>query len=311
MNVSGAIHRRRPILVTGSHRSGSTWLGRMLAAADELHYVQEPFNIVAHQRWLSPRAPRQFFYVDDEIAGEWDEPVGRVFDLRYPLLAHLRTRPSTKMAKRAVGIARDAARARRDGAVALVKDPIAVFSTEWLARRFDALPVILVRDPVAFVGSLKQRNWDFDFRHWTDQPRLMAGPLDEFGDDVRAMVDSSDTDLIGQGIVMWNAIYGFVDSLRTAHPDYLVVRYETIASRPQLEVESLYGTLGLRYGPAQRAAVDEMTSADATGGDVAPIEVKRDSRASLGTWRDRLDDDEVDRVRYGTDAVAQRFDGVL
>ena len=35
----------RPILVTGSHRSGSTWLGQMIGASDAVGYIHEPFNI--------------------------------------------------------------------------------------------------------------------------------------------------------------------------------------------------------------------------------------------------------------------------
>ena len=34
-----------PILVTGAHRSGTTWVGRMLCASGEAHYVSEPFNV--------------------------------------------------------------------------------------------------------------------------------------------------------------------------------------------------------------------------------------------------------------------------
>src|SRR5262249_44032191 len=36
--------RERAILVTGSHRSGSTWLGRVLSAAPDVVYVHEPFS---------------------------------------------------------------------------------------------------------------------------------------------------------------------------------------------------------------------------------------------------------------------------
>jgi len=34
----------KPILVTGSHRSGTTWVGEMLASSPNLVYIGEPFN---------------------------------------------------------------------------------------------------------------------------------------------------------------------------------------------------------------------------------------------------------------------------
>ena len=35
----------KPILVTGSHRSGTTWVGKMLAATGSVGYIHEPFNL--------------------------------------------------------------------------------------------------------------------------------------------------------------------------------------------------------------------------------------------------------------------------
>src|SRR3954447_1155356 len=40
----------RPILVTGSHRCGSTWGGRMIASPPRVGYVGEPFNAFNHRR---------------------------------------------------------------------------------------------------------------------------------------------------------------------------------------------------------------------------------------------------------------------
>ena len=34
----------RPILVTGAHRSGTTWIGKMLALAPGVGYIHEPFS---------------------------------------------------------------------------------------------------------------------------------------------------------------------------------------------------------------------------------------------------------------------------
>ena len=35
----------KPILVSGSHRSGSTWVGKTIALSNKVRYVHEPFNI--------------------------------------------------------------------------------------------------------------------------------------------------------------------------------------------------------------------------------------------------------------------------
>ena len=300
---------RRPVLVTGSHRSGSTWIGRLLAAADELHYVQEPFNIVAHQRWMHPRPEHQFLHVTDANEASWLAPVQQVVDLNYPLGAHLARRPGLKMSRRASRVALDARRARRSGAAAMIKDPIAVFSTPWIARRFDAVPVVMVRDAVPFVGSLLDRGWSFDFSHWTAQPTLMA-ELDPWTDEIERMA-TQPGELIDQAILMWNAIYGFVAGLPAAlEPLGIqahIEAYETIASNPLVEVEHLYGRLGLEFGIEQRRVAIELSTGrsqadDGTG--VSAIDVQRDSSAALKTWRDRLDQDQIEHITTATAEVA-------
>ncbi len=50
----------RPILVTGAHRSGTTWVGKMLAADPNVAYISEPLNI-----WHRPgvmRVPTRYWY---------------------------------------------------------------------------------------------------------------------------------------------------------------------------------------------------------------------------------------------------------
>ena len=294
----------RPLLVTGSHRSGSTWLGKMLASAQGVYYVQEPFNIVGRQRWMEPRPTHQFLYVDEFNEAEWSGPVERVLELRYPLVAHLRRRPDRLTARRVAGVAARAAVARRRGDVALVKDPIAVFSAPWLARRFDVVPVVLVRDPVAFVGSLVARGWSFDFWHWTEQPELMSRHLNAFDSEIRSMLDGPHS-IVEQGIVQWNAIYSFVARFQSDCPDAIVVDYERLASDPLVEVETLFGRLGLEFGPEQRVAVLEYSSAE--GGGSSAIDVRRDSRAALDTWSERLGASDVQRIRESTASVLHQF----
>jgi hypothetical protein len=277
----------------------------MLASADGFHYVQEPFNIVARQRWLTPRPSRQFLYLTDANGGPYEPGMQRVVDLRYPLLDHLRTRPSPQLAKRVARITLDATQARRQGAKPVMKDPIALFSAEWLQDRFKLQPVIVAREPVAFVGSLKDRDWTFDFAHWADQPLLLSEVAGAWRDRINAAV-SAPLDIVDQGILQWNVFYDFVADLRDRRPDTVVVSYERLAGDAATEVPALFERLGLAFGPSQQAAVAELTTAGDSQGASA-IDVHRQSDEVLDTWRARLDEDEIARVRAGTAGVADRL----
>src|SRR5882672_1880226 len=59
----------RPILVTGAHRSGSTWVGRMIARSPTIRYIHEPFNPDAFKPGIcAARFEREFTYVCAENA---------------------------------------------------------------------------------------------------------------------------------------------------------------------------------------------------------------------------------------------------
>lgn len=293
------------ILITGSHRSGSTWLGRLLAEADGLHYVHEPFNIVARVRWTASRPPQQFHYVCHDNEGGWDTELDAVMQLRFPALPQAAASIRAGRGRRLARLTRDARRARSLGERPLIKDPIALFSTEWLAERHGLQPVILVRSPVSFVGSLTRRKWSFDFRHWAEQPLLMDRLLGDYRDQIQAQVDRPGT-IVEQAVLQWNVFYSVVERFRAEHPEWLVVRYEDLAAEPGVEIPRLYGQLGLEFGAGQAKLLQEMSS----GGDgegTGAMDLKRDSQAATETWKERLSPDEVAFVEEATAEVATRF----
>src|SRR5262245_35753658 len=109
--------RNRPILVTGSHRSGTTWVGRMIACHPRILYCSEPFN--PERRDLPVR---QWFHrvtATDEAA--FDRYLRPYCELRFPWRERRADHPAGTLARvrRAVSYARR----RRHGAWPLVKDP--------------------------------------------------------------------------------------------------------------------------------------------------------------------------------------------
>jgi len=50
-----------PILVTGSHRSGSTWIGQVMSHSINLHYIHEPFNPNRQSPYIDPGLFKYWF----------------------------------------------------------------------------------------------------------------------------------------------------------------------------------------------------------------------------------------------------------
>ena len=298
----------RPILVTGSHRSGTTWTGRMLCASGEAGYIHEPFNPKRRPGWGGDRIPWWFLYVTPANERFYRPVVERALAFRYPVAANLRalTRP------RAFGLlATDVARSFRPRlahARPLIKDPIALFSAEWLARTYHMDVVVMIRHPAAFASSIKRLNWRFEFRDWLAQEELVRDRLARWQ---KAMHDAwaNKVDVIEHAIVMWNAMHDVIDGYRKAHPEWTFVKYEDLAEAPLGGFRGLYERTGLTWSARVEEAI--ASSSDASNPSEVPLwrhqSIKRSSAAAKETWRTRLTSEEIDRVAEGTAEIAALY----
>jgi hypothetical protein len=300
---------KAPVLVTGSIRSGTTWVGGMLALAPGTEIVHEPFN-PSTGPGVFPGLPRTpLLYLCDENGGPYGEALERTLGFRY---GHLRQLTATRSRDDLVGATRDARRfaaARRSAARPIVKDALAVLSAEWMAARFDARVVMLVRHPAAVVSSIVRLGWQIACPWlFLEQPLLLRDRLAGFEDElVRA--SSRAMTLLDQAILFWRVVYGTVYERWVRNPDWLVRRQEDIAADPDRGFRELYAALDLDYTDGVRA---QILRHSAPGNPVewsAPHDVRLDSRAGIGRWQTRLTDDEIARVRAGTGDVCRHFYG--
>lgn len=280
----------------------------MLCLSEEAAYVDEPFNPGRRPGW----APRPFPFWYQYICRDNEEPYVPVFrdifSLRYPLVRQVGQIRSVEHLKRAGGDWAHSIRSRRKHMRPLIKDAIAFMSAQWLADRFGARVVLMVRHPAAFAGSLKRLNWQFDFGTWLRQDLLMRDLLGPFADQMRHFAYEK-RDIIDQAILLWNVMYSVVRRYRDINPEWLVVRYEDLAESPADGFRHLYEQLGLTWSEEVRALIADHTGAwnlkevspEAVGG------IRRDSRAARRTWWTRLTEEEIERIRIGVAEVAQWF----
>lgn len=296
----------RPILVTGAHRSGTTWVGKMLAADEDTAYISEPLNVLHRPGVLRAPVRHWYAYINKENEAQYLPAFEELLDFDYHLWAELRSLRSRK----------DALRMLRDfgifyvgsmrGQRALLKDPFAVFSAPWFHERLDCRVVITVRHPAGFASSLKRLGWSFDFRDLLDQPLLMR---DHLAADRTDMENMPAEDVIGQAALLWRMIYRVVHEMRGLHADFLVVRQEDLARDPAPGFRDLYGKLGLDFTPAVERSVLNSSSSDnpAEASTDRVHSVKLDSQANLRSWQQRLSEAEIARIRSITQTVAHHY----
>ena len=298
----------RPILVTGSHRSGTTWVGRMLCLSKQAAYIHEPFNPNRRPGWSGNRIPCWFLYVNDHNEAHYRPVVEDVLAFRYPVALNAR---ELKGPKQLGMFGLDVQRAviyRLGRRRPLLKDPIALFSAEWLAGTFDMDVVVMIRHPAAFVGSLKKLNWQFRFRGWLQQEALLRDWLHPFERQMRNYWNHP-PDIVDQGILMWNAMHHVIREYRRRHTSWKFVRHEDLSAAPVDGFADLYSSFRLRFDGGVEERLAEFSEAG-NPAEVAPWRrraIKRDSVAATRTWGERLTVEEIERVRRGTAEVASSF----
>ncbi|MBI4755593.1 MAG: sulfotransferase [Betaproteobacteria bacterium] len=304
------MRQSRPILVTGSHRSGTTWVGRMLAAAPRVAYIHEPFNPELEHGSCRARFDHWFTYVCDENEGEYYRALSDTVRHRYRLGAGL------GMARRPADVGRQfktyvsCVGRRLAGATPLLKDPIALFSAPWLHARFAADPVVMIRHPAAFAASLKVKNWTHPFSHFLSQPLLMRDVLGPFEKEI---VEFSETqkDIIDQAALLWKLIHWMILEYRRMHPEWIYVRHEDLSRDPMGGFRSLFDRLGLEFSAKAAQVIREHSLRPSRNGARAgrggTEDLVRDSVQNIETWKKRLTGAEIGRLRSQVSEVSREF----
>ena len=300
------MNAQAPILVTGAHRTGTTWVGKMLAANSQVAYISEPLNVWHRPGVLRAPVSKWYTFINEENETAYLPAYRDMLKFRYGLwreLGSLRSRKDFLRMGRDFSIFLQGRLLRQRP---LVKDPLAVFSAPWFFQRLDCRVVITVRHPAGFASSLKRLNWHFDFCDLLEQPLLMQRWLDVD----RAEMGSVQTDdIIGQAALLWRMVYRVVARMMKLHPSFIIVRHEDLSLDPVPGYRDLYSALGLEFTPKVEQAILKSSSAE-NPSELSKKKVhtvKLDSRANLDNWKKRLSADEITRVRKMTGKTAKLF----
>lgn len=176
-----------PILVTGAHRSGTTWVGKMLAASHQVAYISEPLNVFHRPGVFSAPVSHWYTYISWENEHLYLPAFRKMLAYQYGVLTEIRSLRSGKDFLRMLRDLSTFLVGRFGRRRALIKDPFAVFSTAWFVQRLQAQVVITVRHPAAFASSLKRLKWKFNIKkNVLTQPLLVRDYLETYRSEIEA-----------------------------------------------------------------------------------------------------------------------------
>jgi hypothetical protein len=297
----------RPVLVTGTHRSGTTWTGKMLSASPVFGYIHEPFRPDYRPGICRVACPHWFQYVCEENAAAYRDAFGQTIGFHYDHRAEL---PSLRTPRDVLRMCRDSYnffRWRHTGRRPLVKDPIALLSAEWLASEFDMLVVVLIRHPAAFAASLLRKHFRFPFRDLLDQPLLMRDLLEPFRDEIGYFA-AGERPIIEEAALLWNIFHQVILDYRDRQPDWYFVRHEDLSLDPIRQFAPLFEYVDAPYDDHVQAVIRESSRSSnrpqATG---TKDRYHLNSRENIASWKKHLDARQVDLVRRRTEPLARQL----
>lgn len=299
----------QPILVTGAHRSGTTWVGNMIAQSKKVCYIKEPFSIHHRPGICSAKFDLHFTNVNQENEKEYITHIEDSLNLKFHLLQDIKTIRRINHIKKLIKNYYTFEIGKIRNARPLFKDPIAVFSSDWLFNKFNFQIVVLVRHPAAFASSLKRLGLFHPFSHFMQQQKLM----DEFPINFRKKIEEYTAiqvkygsikypDQIDQIILLWNLIYSYVHTKASQYPEWLVIKHEDISLNPQKYFTKIFKYLSVDID--DRILSKILGYSDSNN----PVEIKadewhqlkRNSKENIFNWKKRLTKAEIERIYSGT-----------
>ncbi len=278
----------------------------MIARAPSVGYIHEPFHLRHRPGVCAAHFDYWYTYICDRNAGRYATAIEACLRFQHQTAVDLK---SIRHPHHVMFFLQHWLRfrqGRQRGLRPLLKDPLAFFSAEWLATRFNMDVIILIRHPLAFAGSLKHINWSHPFGHFLAQPLLMDRYLEPFRAELEEYA-SAPKDVVDQAILLWNLIHSTVLTYQDEHTDWHFVRHEDLARDPIERFRTIYQALGLEF----TSSVQRKIAASSRKGNNRQArsvnDTRRDSRAIVSNWKQRLSVEEAERVTNGTAEIRNEF----
>jgi len=254
--------RTPPILLLSYPRSGSSWVGEILATSDELAYLFEPVN-----------HPYQEYYRGPALA-DLSDPITYQAYSNYSQDAFLGMPPKKKYpGENLRGFSLIGRKRRR----LLIKE-VNPRAADFYCRRYHPTIIFLLRHPAAVALSF----WELG---WLASPDVQIDAVDLDGDDWEKFG-------YAYGVTMKNAL----KTVKQSKVKYTTILYENIASAPLSEFRKIFEYLGVKIPENYEDVIDEFCF---SGTAIQGYQTRRISKKMIAKWKDKLSPEVIHQIQRG------------
>jgi hypothetical protein len=253
----------------------------MLSTSKSVGYIHEPFNLEYRVSGCSVRFSRWFMYITTQNESAYYPGIRDTLNFKYNLFDGIQAAKNFKTLQRVFINYIKFSRYRSHRARPLVKDPIALFSTEWLASRFNLL----------------------------EQSQLINDHLSPYINEIHEVMTDKH-DIVAQGALLWKLIHHVVIKFKEKNREWIFLRHEDLSRNPVEGFQNLYGRLGINFSEKEAEVIKKhsqigpMNPRGESGGGRFLV---RDSTAMIKKWETLLTIEEREQVKKRVGQLARVF----
>lgn len=281
------MHSAKFFVVTGMHRSGTTFMGRLFSQYNHLHVIHEPLNKEFGLKHVNHIYPCDLM---KEQAEYYQPLLKRMLESRADFVRYAAKDAFAKrFARRLIG-GRTGYNAtvlkwkniyRRTPVTPVLKDPFQILLTQSSVDSGHNV-LIIIRHPAAIWLSIKRMDWKFDFEHFADQRILPQLGISLSIDELNLLPE------IEKFSWLWTILYSYVKQLNS-HKNLHIMKHEDFCFDPFQELKKIEQFLELKTNPE----VIDFIEKNMFGKKNDPKEktqhvFERDSRYLATSWIDKI-----------------------
>ena len=279
------------VIITGMHRSGTTFLGKILEKTKQYDCIYEPLNkdrgIVDVDTWYK--------YYPMNLASTDESILEKLYTVNLKYKRYENNNDDKSMLER---ILRKLvfSRGHLDYIIhkvkpnkkeVLYKDPFFTLAAGRFSERFQGVKTIyVVRHPIAIYNSLKRMDWKFDLNEILKQPLLVKDHCQDFCD----KFSSVDT-LHEQSAYLWKLLYRVVyEQHHAASERSIIIRHEDLSQNPYETYALIHTFLGLKTDDSKVDSFIKSTmfSDKVNAKDDQVHDFKRNSYELAYSWKNKM-----------------------
>jgi hypothetical protein len=230
---------KKPILVTGIIRSGTTWVGRALATCEHTLYIHELTNPASPWNSCFP-TPTSYYQINDTNGGAFVYLLDRLANLNPVFYGDWRKDIAKDRQKYIVNNTQPDVTPRL-----ILKDPTALFSANWFTEKNNAKVVIVLRHPISIIKSILKLGWSVNYNSnfIRKQPGLLNGLYNGISRTDHKIIDSTSNVLKTTYFV--RLLYLAICKYYLTQGKFIFISYEKYMQSPSDHFPVLFKKLNL------------------------------------------------------------------